>query len=144
LKLLDKPPSKGGSILSIALGNKDERLAAGIICKLGQHQTADILGLQTSDLLFRKLIAELPLKAFSALGNDQITQLFQHTDDTCRKAGVLKAILALPKSRLKVLMATYLDGEQSRFYNVIHWLDFGLSVESDIAKRSAKKTLASI
>ena len=67
-----------------------------------------------------------------------------------RKAAALKCISALSKTRIARILDDYLSGanrghlgRQDRYYNVIHWLDFGVSAPRDRASVAAKKVLNS-
>jgi Domain of unknown function (DUF4062) len=51
-------------------------------------------------------------------------------------------IKSLPKSRLKRLLIRYTDHEGSRYYNVIHWLDMGVSLPKDRVESAVQKIVA--
>lgn len=40
------------------------------------------------------------------------------------------------------ILQDYIAGEKHRYYNVVHWLDLGVSAPKEIALRSTGKVLA--
>src|SRR2546423_63668 len=54
----------------------------------------------------------------------------------------LKCVRSFPKKRLIDTLQDYVAGEKHRYYNVVHWLDLGVSAPKEIALRSAAKVLA--
>jgi hypothetical protein len=87
------------------------------------------------------VIVEAAEKAFRTLDDTAIYGLLYSKNDQVRKAASLKCIRALPKSRLQGLLAGYLATDGARYYNVIHWLDLGLSIPVDRAHQAADRLI---
>jgi hypothetical protein len=64
-------------------------------------------------------------------------------DDGVRKATSLKCIRSMTKKRLAKIFDDYLSADRSRYYNVIFWLDMGLSVPRERALQAAEKVIVS-
>jgi hypothetical protein len=91
--------------------------------------------------LLSHLIVHSTDKEFRDLTNEEIKLLFEKAHDGVRKAAALKCIRSFSKGRLTALMAEYLS-EETRFYNVVHWLDLGISTSRRAALRAATKAIS--
>ena len=141
ISALDQPEIEHTVSLILASGNVKYRTAARSIYSLGRTRLEELLSLEAPSRLLSHLIVESSEMMFRALRDSSITQLFRSEHDTVRKAAALKCILALPKRRLTQLLNNYNSGGVFRYYNVIHWLDLGVSIPRDRARSAAKIVL---
>lgn len=116
-----------------------QALAVQIILKLGKNRLADVLNLECPVRLKRHLICSVKDKEFVSIGNDAILGVLQDADEEVRKNCSLKCAKTYSKGRLSSLLEMYNEEEQS-FYNVIHWLDFGLYASREQIRNVCKKT----
>lgn len=126
------------------LSTSDEpkyRVAARAICALGRSRLSEVLAMPAPSALLSQLIVTIPDKVFGNLSEKSINLLLQSEDDTVRKSAALKCVRAFPKRRVAKLLADYVSGGQFRYYNVIHWLDFGVSTPRDRALLAAERVL---
>ncbi len=133
---LDQPET-GRSTL---LGGSDDgkyRIAARAIYSLGRSRIEELLKLPAPGSLKVHLIVEVSESVFGELSDNSLLQLFNSENLDVRKAAVLKCIRALPKHRLSQLLNDYVSGDEFRYYNVIHWLDFGVSISRDRSRSAA-------
>ena len=65
-------------------------------------------------------------------------------NDNVRKASSLKAVKTLTKKRLRVLLDEYVFKDSFRYYNVIHWLDFGVSMPIDLTMPAVEKAICAL
>ncbi len=114
------------------------RLAAASILKIGRGKLDQLLPLCGKQKLLKFVILQASKAEFLNLTDLDVSILFNCEYDDVRKAACLKSIVTLPKSRLEILLATYLAGERNRYYNVIHWLDLGVSFSRRQAEFMAK------
>lgn len=132
---------------SLLISERDDskyRLAAQAMLNIGKGRYSDLLEIPAPSKLLLYLIVEAPNKTFRSLSDGSIVSILLRCEtDAVRKAAVLKSILSLPKGRLYGLLTDYVSGSKQRYYNVVHWLDFGLSVSRELASSSAKKLIAS-
>ena len=94
-----------------------------------------------SELLARA-VHSLSDKEFKTLSDEQIGGLLLSESDRVRKITALKCVRSFPKKRLIKTLQDYVAGEKRRYYNVVHWLDLGVSAPKEVALRSATKVLA--
>ena len=133
--------AQGASLLSIG-GGKKHRLAARALHRIGKARTGELLGIEMPSELLARVIHGLPDRAFKTLSDEQIGGLLSSESDRVRKITALKCVRSFPKKRLIKTLQDYIAGEKHRYYNVVHWLDLGVSAPKEIALRSAAKVLA--
>ena len=133
--------ARGVSLLSIGDGKKT-RLAARALHRIGKGRTGELLGIKMPSELLARVIHGLSDKEFKALSDEQIGVLLSSEFDRVRKITALKCVRSFPKKRLIKTLQDYVAGEKQRYYNVVHWLDLGVSAPKEIALRSAAKVLA--
>jgi hypothetical protein len=92
--------------------------------------------------LLSNIIIELPIRAFRALTDGEIAEHLHSQSIQVRKATALKCIRTLPRRRVSALLASYLSSPESRYYNVIHWLDLGVSAPADRVVPAAERAIA--
>lgn len=119
----------------------EEKRAAKAILKIGKNRTADILGLGLSGSLLAFIISGLASKNFSALDDQAVLTLLNHEAGNVRRVTALKAIISYPRARVAHILKTYVEREDYRFYNVIHWLDLGVSTPLSFARAVASRAL---
>ncbi|NEV79111.1 DUF4062 domain-containing protein [Rhodopseudomonas sp. BR0C11] len=117
------------------------RLAAKAMYAIGKRRLAELLEKQMPKRLLARLIIEISDSSFRTLTNAQINRLFLDEDDSVRRACALKAVRAFSKKRLAQLLKEYIGGDGQRYYNVVHWLDLGVSMPKDRAKTGAAKAI---
>jgi len=115
------------------------KLAVKTILKLGRDRIADILALECPNSIKSNLISSMRDKDFAGIGDDSIISLLKNESDEIRKHSALKCAKVLPKKKVKMLLDTYGDEERT-YYNVIHWLDFGLYSPKEQVNSVCKKT----
>jgi hypothetical protein len=69
-----------------------------------------------------------------------ILALLRSEEDTVRKAAAVKCIRAFPKQRVAKLLADHISGDH-RYYNVLHWLDLGVSAPDGRGKAAAARAM---
>lgn len=141
IESLNRPEAgRSGSLLSIPDGTK-YITAAKSIYELGRSRLHEVLYMQAPAQLLSNLIVEASDKVFCSLSDVSITLLLRSEEEIVRKNTALKCIRSLPKKRVAKLLADYVTGDDTRYYNVIHWLDFGVSAPRDRAMSAADKIL---
>lgn len=134
-------PNYGASLL---LFGEDSHFvtAAKAIYQIGKSRLGDLLKMTSPPPLTSKIIKESSDKNFRALDDSIIHNLLLSEHDVVRKATAIKCIRSLKKSRLESILANYTEADNYRYYNVIHWLDFGISVPRDRSMQVAGRLLA--
>jgi hypothetical protein len=108
----------------------DDKLQAiaEAIHAIGKGRFSELCELSMPNRLLTRIIDLASDKEVVGLNGELILKLFNSDSDEVRKAIALKAIKALPKLRLKKLLKSYTEHDGRRYYNVIHWLDLGMSL----------------
>lgn len=139
---LDKPDydRKYESLLSIANSSRYEN-AARALYALGKHRLKDLLAVKMPGRLLSCIIRIIPDSSFQLLDESDIVSLMRSDSDDVRKLASLKFIRAFPRHRIKAVLESYMAADQF-YYNVVHWLDFGISVPKERMLRAAGRLLA--
>jgi hypothetical protein len=138
---LKRPEAGRSTLLLSSVDDYKYQTAARAIYTLGQSRLAEILAMPAPNQLLTCLIDRTSDKAFRSLSDVSITLLFRSEDDAVRRTSALKCVRSLPRRRIAKLFDQYSSGDEDRYYNVIHWLDFGISTPRDRALRAAQKVL---
>ncbi|BBF82636.1 hypothetical protein EM6_3277 (plasmid) [Asticcacaulis excentricus] len=121
--------------------NNDDNydLAAKIVCKLATRRTIDLFNSSISPYIMTKILKFISNRDFLSLTDEHLLKMFSNESDNLRRMVALKCVQHLPKTRLSALLERYQVNGEYRYYNVIHWLDLGVSMPSDVARTVAKR-----
>ncbi|MEP7173353.1 MAG: DUF4062 domain-containing protein [Aestuariivirga sp.] len=131
----------GVSLLSNRDGKKTQ-LAAKALHRISRGRTGELIEIKMPSDLQMQVIHSLSDKEFKTLSDEQIEGLLLSESDGVRKVTALKCVHSFAKKRLIKTLQSYIEDDKQRYYNVIHWLDLGVSAPKEIALRSAAKVLA--
>jgi hypothetical protein len=118
-------------------------IAARATYAMGRSRFGELIELEMPTRVLLHIIVNASDKAFRSLADSQILNLLFSKDDDVRKAASLKCIRSLAKGRMARLFDAYLSADEYRFYNVIFWLDMGLSISRERATRAAERVIES-
>ncbi|ANG97749.1 hypothetical protein A8A54_15420 [Brucella pseudogrignonensis] len=122
--------------------NKNElRLSARLLLKLARNRIADLLKKDMSVVLQKeifKLFSKSQLKSFD---DSKIESWLNIDNDEVRQVIALKCVSYFPRARIQSILNSYIIDGKSYFYNVIFWLDLGLSSNKATSLRIAEKML---
>lgn len=138
---VSRPMSGHNKSLLSAPDEPKYRAAARAIYELGRTRLPEVLAMVAPSKLLSQIVVEFSDKAFRSLTDVPINLLLHSEDDAVRKSAALKCVRALPKRRIAKLLANYISGGQFRYYNVVYWLDFGVSTPKDRGLLAAEKVL---
>ena len=133
----------GLSLLSIVDHSHEYRIAAKAILKLGSNRIADVWKLELSTSVRVRLVVEMPKKIFSAFDDQRLIKILATEVESVRKVIALKAVLCLTKTRLRKILDNYYNVDGTHYYNVIFWLDLGISADRATSRTVAFKELNS-
>lgn len=136
-----RPEALGSQFLLSALDDSKYQTAARAIYALGRTRLHEILAMLAPSQLLTHVIAETSDKTFRGLSDVSIAFLLRSKDDAVRRSTALMCVRSLPKKRVARLLGEYTSGDEYQYYNVIHWLDFGVSTPRDRALQAVKKVL---
>ena len=102
------------------------------------HPISELFSLEMPAFILKKTIDICSELRFSNISRDTLFGLLNHKSPDVRKAASIKAVLALSLERVKSILHEYVSGGSYRYYNVIHWLDLGVSMPHDEALKVAR------
>jgi hypothetical protein len=141
IESVKRPTSESTNWILLPSDEEKYKSAARAIYELGRTRIAEVLRVPGPYKLLVQIIKEIPDKGYRNLNDLSLNQLLHSEDDTARKFAAIKCIKALPKKRIVKLLEDYITNGQSYYYNVVHWLDFGVSTPRDRALQAADKIL---
>lgn len=138
IQLCENFPSLGMSRLSVVSRHEEYKSSAKAILKLAKNRVADLLAMKMPSELWNAVIAAMSKSSFVSFDDDCITTWLREEADSRRKAVALKSVICLPKSRLKKLLDAYISDGERYYYNVVSWLDLGVSLDRTRSIQIAK------
>jgi hypothetical protein len=115
--------------------------AARAIYQIGRHRLDELLKVPSVKPVLVYLIAEISDKSFRELDPASVIALLNTDNDQVRKATALKCVQSLSRKKVTNLLTTYMTQSERHYYNVIHWLDLGISAPRSRAVAAAKRVL---
>lgn len=136
-------PTLGASPLLASSDDKDfqEKVAKAIIAMGKKRSISDLLAIEMPANILKKIIALCSESRFAKISQDLLLALLNHDSESVRKTAAIMAVRALPAKRIKLILREYVESDDYRYYNVIHWLDLGASMTRDEAKTVAKSVV---
>jgi hypothetical protein len=130
----------GRYVLSLYDNNEAFKSAAKAIYRIGRSRLAELLTVEMPNGLLKFVLLNTRDADFRRLNDALATTLLLSPDDGVRKTAALKCVRSFGRRRLVQLLQAYLNGGH-RYYNVIHWLDLGVSLSVARSARAAHKEL---
>ena len=142
ISMLERPEygQRLSSLLFISRSTKYDD-AARTLYALGKHRLNELLATTMPGGLLEHLLPLIPDKAFRSLPLAVTLGLVHSENERVRKKASLMYIRAFPRNQVKQFLENYMTTDQF-YYNVIHWLDFGISVPKERMLRAARKALS--
>lgn len=109
---------------------------------LARWRLTDLLASVTDPSLKSAIYRSASLKEISQRHDDLVMEDLNSKSDILRKTIALRCVQAMSKTRINSLLRKYIEREEYRYYNVIHWLDLGASMPAEISKAVVNKELA--
>lgn len=128
------------SLLSLGYHQHAREIASAVL-RIGSCGIADLLSIELPQPIRCSILAQLSKTQLSSMDDNLILQEFRNVDELCRKVLALQCVLCFSKKRLTVLLKKYFDSGSNRFYNVVHWLDCGISASRTDSRNVATAEL---
>lgn len=134
-----KEPILGATLLTMSSDAEFRVEVAKAITSISKKRSvSDLLSLEMPPAILKKTIELCREPRFAKISRDVLLALFNHESDGVRKAAAVLAVRALPAKRIKRILREYLGSDKSRYYNIIHWLDLGVSMKRNDARKVAR------
>ena len=126
------------SLTIISIDHDWSRSIAVAIYNIGKDRLGELFEIEMPSTILVDLIRTCASFKFSEVSDDALVSLLNSKDDKVRKISSLKSIQSLKKSKLRSLLKDYVEGQESeyRYYNVIFWLDLGVSMPTSITRKT--------
>lgn len=135
-------PSLGSTSWWTADYSRYRQVVAKAVLGLSRgHSLSDLFDHKPPASILKEILLQCPDSRFSDVSDSDLIRLFYHEAEAVRRVSSLKAICALPTKRISSILDRYIDGDRNRYYNVIHWLDLGVSMSRKDARRVARAAL---
>ena len=99
---------------------------------------SELFSLDLPAVILKNLVTSCPDSRFTEISADALLKLLGHDSLEVRRETALKAVVTLPRKRLKSILDEYIGTRTSHHYNVIHWLDLGVSAPQRDARTVAR------
>ena len=129
------PPKPEGTIL---LSNDDTEYysaAAKAIYRIGQKSISALFDLNLPSVPIESILSVCHASVFRNISDSALFKLLYNEVGGVRKAASMLAVRSFSKKRLVGTLNEYLSGADYRYYNVIHWLDLGVSMSRHESKK---------
>ena len=136
-----EPETTGRNALAIWQDPAFEVAKATTIYKLGRADANRLFRMNIPTHVKIRILSMCSEATFSTLNNEVLFKLLNDNSDQLRKSTSLMAVRVFSLGQLKVLLETYVSTAEYRYYNVIHWLDLGVSMPRKVAKKVAYQAL---
>jgi hypothetical protein len=121
--------------------DEEEEKLAGAIYNIGRKRLDDLLVLSMPRSILGSVVATISDQKFRRLMRDTLRALLFSEDESVRRVTALKIVATAGKLVLKKLLDDYMSDEGRRFYNVVHWLDFGISMSRSRVIEASSRAL---
>ena len=99
---------------------------------------SDLFSLDLPAVMLVNIVTACPDSRFTEITADALLKLLGHDSLEVRRETALKAVVTLPRKRLKSILDQYIGTRTSHHYNVIYWLDLGVSAPQKDARTVAR------
>jgi hypothetical protein len=129
---------KPGGLLGVTARDQEYRKAvARAAYKIGRHSISKLLSPEMPAAILHEVVQLCAESRFSKISNDALSRLLDYESEEVRRAMAIKTVLSFPTKRIRSILDEYVSKDGQRYYNVIHWLDLGVSMSRDDARRVA-------
>ena len=112
-------------------------VAKAVLSISRRHPVSELFSLEMPAVILKKAIELCAKSRFSKISHETLFGLLYHESPDVRKAASIKVVQTLSVKRIKSILREYISGDKYRYYNVIHWLDLGVSMSRDDARKVA-------
>lgn len=115
--------------------------AAKALVKIAKGKEDQLLVKEMPASLLAKVLEVMPQQSLKSVPDQQILQVLVSKSDEVRKIMSVRVVNNLTKTRVTRLLESY-QRLNYRYYNVLHWLDLGVSMPASTVREVTKQALA--
>ena len=120
---------------------RHDKLVGRALFRVGGTRMVDLLSRIESHTIKAGVIGACTQIGILGLGDNVVLKLMNDDDDQVRKMMVLRCLESFPKTRLGKLLDVYVNRDEYRYYNVIHWLDLGVTMPKQFVRKIVRSEL---
>ena len=129
----------GESLIAMADDDEVRRcVAKAILAMSDRYPFARLVGLELPAGILKETILLCTESVFSGISDHALLRLFDDEEEGVRKAAAIGAVRTLSAERIKSILHKYIGSDKEQYYNVVHWLDLGVSMSRDEARKVAR------
>lgn len=141
IKLERDYTSRHNALTILTTDDNWSKYVGSAIYNIGKDRLDDLLNLEIPFNVLVEVIKEAAPARFMEISHQTLLRLLNNEHDKIRKYVSLKIIQAMNKHKIKTLLNEYVEDQEYRYYNVIFWLDFGVSVPKKTVNSSVNLIL---
>ena len=123
----EKRNASSYNLLAINLNELESSIVKAIY-SIGKNRLDELLKLDMPSGILTAVIKTCSPSKFLEISDNTLISLLTSEVDKVRKFACLKSIQSFKKSKLEAIFNNYLNDQESRYYNVVYWLDFGVAM----------------
>ena len=106
------------------------------ILRMGRNKSVSkLFSIEMPSPIVRRTIQLCPPSRFAKISYGVLVAFLDHEEADVRRAAAIKSVQSLPAERTASILREYISGDTAVYYNVIHWLDLGVSMPpEDVVK----------
>ncbi|WP_127523937.1 DUF4062 domain-containing protein [Mesorhizobium sp. Z1-4] len=108
---------------------------------LARRRFTDLLAEITDPSVKAAVYCSASIQEIAQRSDEHLLEDLNSESEKLRKTVALRCVQSISKSRVAKLLKKYIDHESYRYYNVIHWLDLGESMPTEVSKALVSKEL---
>jgi hypothetical protein len=110
--------------------------------QIGKRRVADLLLLKMTAAVRGGVFLAMSKIDFCSLEDADLMSELNNENSSLREIVALLCVRHLSQARVKRLLQSYVNRDEYRYYNSIHWLDLGASMISQVARVAVSRQLA--
>ena len=112
-----------------------DQVAEAILDMARRRSVSDLVSIEMPANILKTVIELCSNSRFSKISDHALLVLFNHESTDVRKAASIKAVRVFPAKRIRSILRAYISSDKYRYYNVIRWLDLGVSMPRAEARK---------
>ena len=135
---IESPNYGGGLSAILPYGEFQDEVAKALLKITRPVSIEDLFSYTMPEAILKRTVSLCPEARFSRISNDAINVLLHNDSADVRRAASIMVVRTLSKARIRKILQEYISGDTIWYYNVVHWLDLGVSMSRRDARRVAR------
>lgn len=132
---------ENGTLLGAhSIGQYKNKILADAVLFLSKGKESELLEINMPDMLKINIVSQMNPNGFKEIPHHKIFELLNKENALLRERVCLKVVESMTKDQISMILSDY-SKQITYYYNVIHWLDFGVNFNKTISRKAIKKYL---